>query len=148
MKQLFWAKQARRQAFYVMAFEETPQHLAVRLKSVRPEVLTHQPARSTQLLLDERQRHLGGGRIREFCQRDRLRALERLIDRNRQPRVLVDQRAADAERVHDREQAGPPVPFGRRGLRVGEEIADIGMAAVEARWRAWTDHGIEFAVRQ
>ena len=85
---------------------------------------------------------------REFRQRDRLGALERLEDRDRQPGMLFDQGTADAERVHDRKKAGPPIPVGRGRLRVGKQIADIGMPAIETGRRPRPDHRVEFATRQ
>src|SRR5579863_2948885 len=132
----------------MMALQEAPEHLTIRLESIIPEVRAHQPARRAQLLLDERQRHLGRGRIREFGQRDRLGTLERLIDGNRQPWMLFHERAADAERVHDRKQVRALVPIGGSRLRVREEVAHIGISAIEAGRRAWPDHRVEFAARQ
>src|SRR5579872_5193080 len=98
MKQVLWLKQPGRQAFGVMARQKSAQHLAVWLKPVSPEILTHQLSRRAQLLLNKGQRHLGGRCIGKLAERDLLGTLESLKDCNRQPRMLVDQRAADAER--------------------------------------------------
>src|SRR5580693_4349474 len=135
MKQLVDADAALGEAFEVMLSEKIIEHLAVRLDAVGPEVVAHQVTRLLQALLDERQRHLGGRRVGELCQPRLLRLLERLKHRAGEPRVLLGKRAANAEHVHDREEAGALVIVLGHRDRIGKQPANMRMAALDERWR-------------
>ena len=63
--------------------------------AVGPVVVAHQLPGGGQQFLEERQRGLGRGRIREPLQRDRLGRVEGLVDGYRQPAVALHQFASD-----------------------------------------------------
>ncbi len=58
------------------------------------------------------------------------------------------QRAPHAKHMHDRKDARAPVPCRGRGDGIGEEIAHMGIAALEAGRRAWTDQTVDLACRE
>ena len=87
MEQLLWLQHARRQAFRMMPAQKHLQHMPVRLQPVRPEIVAHQLPCRMQLLVDEWQRHFGGGRIGQFGEARFLRLLERLEHGARKPRM-------------------------------------------------------------
>ena len=112
----------------VMA-QERLQHLAVGREAVGPEIVSHQLARGLELLVDERQRAFAGRGVLQLLEALRLRLLERLEHRRRQPGMLLDQRAADAGDVHDRKDAGALVIVLAGRDRIGKQPADIRIAA-------------------
>ncbi len=131
-----------------MPLKEALQDVPVRLQAVSPEIVAYQRPRRPELLLDKRQRDFGRGGVAKLCQRHGLRPLKRLRHRARQPRVLVRQRPPDAQSVHDGKQPRLAIPGSTRGLRIGEQVADVRVAAIKAGWRAGPDHGIELPTRQ
>src|SRR5690349_6121288 len=101
MEQFLRLQQAARQSFRVVLREESIERMFVRGETVRPEIVAHQCARGAQLSLDKRQCHLRSRCIGQTVQCDRFRFLEGLHHRHRQPRMLFNERAPDAKRVHD-----------------------------------------------
>jgi hypothetical protein len=63
MKQLLDREPPRRETLAVMVAQERLERVPVGLDAVGPEILAHERARRLELLLDERQRHLGGRRV-------------------------------------------------------------------------------------
>src|SRR5882724_13331792 len=62
--------------------------------------------------------------------------------------MFFDERAANAQRMHDGKEPGPPIPVGCGLLRVGEQVTDVGVAAVETGGGARPDHSVELSVCQ
>jgi hypothetical protein len=87
MEQLLGREQPRRQAFRVVAPQETFQHMAIGRQPIGPEIFPHQGARGAKLRFDERPRHLGCGGVTKAGKRHRLRVLERLEDGGRKPGI-------------------------------------------------------------
>src|SRR5262245_15409739 len=81
----------------------------------------------------------------EFPHAELLRPEEGLVHADRKPGMLLDERATDADRVHDGKNAGL-AEVARLGSRViREQAADMRRARQETGWRAGADHTIEFA---
>ena len=131
-----------------MVAQERLQHLAVGGKPIGPEVVAHELARGAQLLLDERQRHLRRRRVLERGQALRLRLREGLEHRRRQPGMLLDQLAADADDVHDRKNAGALEIVAAGRDRIGKQPADMGIVLASKTRRARRDEAVDIASLQ
>ena len=90
MEHLLRRDEARRKAFGMVAAQEGFKHLAVDGKPVRPEIVPHQFAGCLELLVHERQRALAGRGVFQSLEAFRVGLLERLEDRCREPRMLLD----------------------------------------------------------
>ena len=115
----------------------------VRRYAVGPEVPTQEIAGVHQLLLDEGQRDLGRRGIHQVLEGHGLGPAEGLEQGIGQPGVIVRQRAAHAEQVHDGEDPGAPV-VRRRGLDgILKQAADTGVIAVETGQGPGADERID-----
>src|SRR5437763_166013 len=97
MKQLVKLHQRRRESLLVVLREEILELLAVGWNTVGPEIRAHEVARGLHLLLHERQRDLAGRGVFEQGEANGFCARKRLQERGRQPWVLRDERAANAD---------------------------------------------------
>src|SRR3974390_149557 len=109
----------------MMMAQECFQRLPVRFEPVGPEIISHQRARLRDALLEERQRGLRCRRIGEHVYRLVFRLAERLEHGAWEPRMLLDQSAAHADEMHDREYAGAFEVIAGGGGRIGKEPAHV-----------------------
>ena len=101
MEQLFHGHLTRRQSLRVVMPHKGFQSPHIRLHAVGPVVLAHRLFRGLQLLFNEGQGDLGGGRVRQLVQCGSLGLFKRFDQRRRQPRVLRRQFLAQAHHMHD-----------------------------------------------
>src|SRR5271156_6743450 len=127
-----------------MLSEEALERAAVGLQTVGPEIVAYQAARRLYLLLDKGQRDFRRRSVVETGERDLLGSLERLQQRNRQPRMSISEAAAQTDHVHDRKNPRPFEPIDGGRLRIGKETADVWMSFAKAKWCARPDHRVEF----
>ena len=132
-----------------MVLDQEPfNDMAIRLKTIRPEVLTHQAACSKQLFFYKGQGDLGRRGIGQAGQRYLFGLLKCLVDGKRQPWMLLDQCFTDTEQMHDRKNPGAFVPVLRLLLRIFKQIPYMGMAIGITGGCPRTDDRIQLAFRQ
>jgi hypothetical protein len=114
--------------------------------AVAPEILAHHLLGRAGLGDQPRQGHHQSVDVEQVDHRERLRLQERLVDAGREPGMLLDQRLADADEMHDRKQAGllEVGPLGRAD--VWKQPLDMRLFLEEGRRRARREQRVEFAV--
>src|SRR5947207_15522084 len=94
---------ARRQSLLMVVAGECLEHVAVALEAIAPGVLAHQLARRVELGHAPGQAGEEMADLPELVPAELLRLDERLQHVYGEPRMLLGERAADADDVHDRE---------------------------------------------
>src|SRR3954467_381016 len=108
-EQLFRLQPALRKSLLVVIAQECIEYRTVRRDAVRPPVLAHFAPRFLHMRDQPRQHRRHRRRLAVELHRMRLGLLERLVERLRDPSVLLVHVPADDHRVHDREDPGAPV---------------------------------------
>jgi hypothetical protein len=121
---------------------------AVLVNAVAPIILAHDGHGLERLGLEKWQRHHQSIDVAKVRHGEGLGLAECLVEARREPRVLREQRLADADEMHDRKQACL-LEIGHLGMpRILEQPRDMRFAAQERRRRARREKPIELAVAQ
>src|SRR5689334_8106298 len=102
-EQLLGLEEALRQALLVVVAQDGRERLPVGREAVRPVVVAHQGARVLNVLREPGQHRLQRRGDVEVVVGLALRLHERLVERHRDPRMLLVDAALDGDRVHYRE---------------------------------------------
>src|SRR5262249_46639040 len=115
---------------------------------IAPKIFAHESAHVVVFGDAPRQGRGEMSDLPEFPHAELLRPEKGLVHADRKPGMLLDERATDADRVHDGKNAGL-AKVARLGSRViGEQAADMRRTRQETGRRAGADHAIELAGRQ
>src|SRR4030088_1881563 len=142
------AELAHRQALVEGVAGELVEHVAVLVGAIAPVILAERRACALVVGDAPRQRNRQVADLAELRNADLLGLEKGLVDAHREPGVLFDQRAADADRVHDRKDAGLLEIGGLDRGVIGKQPRPVGNAREEASRRASRDEAVDLARRQ
>src|SRR3954463_2472391 len=108
-EELFRLQPALGKSLLVVIAQECIEYRAIRRDAVRPPVLAHLAPRFLHMRDQPGQHRRHRRRLAVELHRMRLRLLERLVERLRDPAVLLVDVAADDHRLHDGKDPGAPV---------------------------------------
>src|SRR3984893_2184152 len=142
------AEPAHREALVERIAGELVEHVAVLVGAIAPIILAERRARALVVGHAPGQRDRQVADLAELRHADLLGLEKGLVDAYRQPGMLLDQGAADADRVHDRKDAGLLEIGGCDAGLIGKRPRPWGPARQETARRPRRDEAVDLAGRQ